>query len=170
MSSEIARSLRKYTLCGAIFMAAAVPRPSEAAFCSVTAAAMNFGVYDPLSTIADDSTTTVTLRCIISSLFGSEVVAYVVTASAGTGSFADRWLTSGANRLSYNLYVSPAMSPATVWGDGSGGTQRFTGSLPAISLANPLATANLTVYGRIAARQDVPIGVYSASVIITMDF
>lgn len=170
MPSDITVYLRKCSVYCVVLLALALPRHAEAAFCSVNAAAMNFGVYDPLSTIPDDSSTTVTVRCIISSLFGSEVVSYLVTASAGAGSFGDRWLTSGANRLSYNLYVSPAMSPATIWGDGAGGTQRFSGALPAISLANPLATANLTIYGRIPARQDVPVGVYTASVIVTMDF
>ena len=70
--------------------------------------------------------------------------------------------SSGNDALSYNLYIDAARS--TIWGDGTGGsstqTINMTGSHP----------STLSIYGRVPPLQDVSMGSYSDSVMVTINF
>lgn len=154
----------------AFFLALVSATSATAQSCAVNVAAISFGNYDPLATVPNDSTTVVTLSCSVAVSGGSGRVNYTLSSSAGSGSFADRWLVSGTNRISYNLYVDPAISPATVWGDGAAGTRTITGSLGPLNRSKPSESVSFTIYARIPARQDVPVGFYSSSVIVTVDY
>ena len=143
---------------------------SQAASCSLSAPTLNFGSYDPLSTTAADSSTNITVICSRTVTSGAETVVYTLALSSGSGSFASRIMLKGASTLLYNLYKNTARDASSVWGDGTGGSTTVSGLLPALTATNPTQTANHAIYGRIPSRQDIPVGVYTASVILTMTF
>ncbi len=68
----------------------------------------------------------------------------------------------GNKRLEYNLYLDP--TGVSIWGDGSGGSQVYITSNPPNG-----APVNLTVYGRIQARQGAPAGMYRDNVFVVID-
>jgi spore coat protein U-like protein len=68
----------------------------------------------------------------------------------------------GPERLAYNLFTPPSFS--TVWGDGSGGSQTQTNL---VTRTNPW---NATIYGRLPAGQNVPVGSYSDVITVTIEF
>jgi spore coat protein U-like protein len=133
------------------------------ATCNVSATAINFGTYNPLSGTPDGATGTATVTC--SGLVGL-LVSWTVTLSTGSsGSFSPRLLNSGGNSLSYNLYTTAAHS--TVWGDGSGSTGVMNGSTTLIVGSN---SVNYTVYGVVPASQDRAPGTYMDTVIVTVTY
>jgi spore coat protein U-like protein len=71
---------------------------------------------------------------------------------------------SGAT-LNYNIYADAARS--IVWGDGNSGTLVVA---DAYSLAESSVTRNYPVYGRIFPGQNAPVGIYTDSIFITLDF
>lgn len=164
--------IRRSTLLVIVGMLASLflaPSPARAACsplslcsCTVTATAVSFGTYDPLSSVANDSTGTVRVRCILAvALAGSFTVDL---STGGSGSYAARKLHNGASNLLYNLYNSAARTQ--VWGNGTGGSvsvsQTFSGLLA--------IDRSLTIYGRIAAGQNVPAGTYSDTILVTVTY
>jgi spore coat protein U-like protein len=145
------------------------PSPARAACsplslcsCTVTATAVSFGTYDPLSSAADDSTGTVRVRCtLVVALAGSFTVSL---STGGSGNYAARNLHNGASNLLYNLYTNTTR--AQVWGNGTGGSvsvsQTFSGLLA--------IDRSLTIYGRIPAGQNVPAGTYSDTILVTVTY
>lgn len=140
------------------------PQPGQAAQnCRVQAPLLAFGEYIPGSPVAVESSALVSVRCT-----GHPVTAFSVSIGPGSGGrTAERTLRSGAGILVYNLFVDAART--IVWGDGTGGTQRMAVVPPALRGARPREAA-LTVYGRIPAGQDPAPGVYSDTVVITVEF
>jgi spore coat protein U domain-containing protein, fimbrial subunit CupE1/2/3/6 len=139
--------------------------------CSVAVSGLAFGTYDQLTTSADDSTGTVTVTCTsIGKGGGVTRVNYSVAFSTGaSGSYMQRFMTSGTPRLDYNLYVDAARS--TIWGNGNGGTQLITGSLTVgPGVGNGTRTETHTVYGRIPAQQDAAVGSYTDAIVLTLTF
>ena len=128
----------------------------NAASCTVSATAPNFGSYAPLSGASKSASGTVTVPCTT----GGSVT---IKLSAGNGTFAARTLLgpSGAT-LQYNLYTDAAHT--MIWGDGTAGTVTVSGSVP----NNSSGTA--TIYGFIPASQDVKVGTYSATITVTVSF
>jgi len=132
--------------------------------CSVSATAVNFGIYDPLAGSAAQATGTVAVDCQV--LLLGLFVSWTVTLSTGSsGGYVTRQLQSGANTLSYNLYTNPART--SVWGDGSNGTSVASANIFLIVGPN---TTNYTVYGNIPAAQDRPAGNYTDTVTVTMTY
>ena len=132
-------------------LAAAAPAAYSAA-CTVSAIGVNFGNYDVFGTLATDITGTVSINCNKSSL-------YTISLNGGSGTFASRTMTNGANTLTYNLYLD--VTRLTIWGDGSPGTGIVSATAK---------TASHTVYGRIPALQNAPVGNYTDTIIVTMTF
>jgi spore coat protein U-like protein len=141
-----------------------------AATCTVDASAMDFGAYDVLSSAPPDYPTTLTGTCARNPPPGSEVVSYTLSLSVGAGSYSARTMSRGAATLQYNLYTSPAMTAATVWGNGTGGSNVVGNSLAPLNGQNRIRLATHTIYGRIPARQDVPTGTYTGNVVLTMEY
>lgn len=110
------------------------------------------GNYDVFDNTPLDGTGNVNVACDVAS-------SYTVSLSPGNGTYTNRVLTSGQNELIYNLFADAART--IVWGDG-------TGSSTAVSGAD--TNANLTVYSRIPARQNVQVGDYQDSVTVTLTF
>ncbi len=141
-----------------------------AAGCSIFSSTLNFGNYDVLDPAPTDSTTNILIICVRNPPPGVETVSYTLQLSVGAGSYAARTLNNGARTIEYNLYTSPAMTPANVWGNGTGGSTVVSNSLAPLDGQNRVRLASHTIYGRIPARQDIPVGVYNGSVVLTMNY
>jgi spore coat protein U-like protein len=138
--------------------------------CTVTASGVAFGAYDPVLTSPDDSTGTITVRCVYTGPGGADDTNYSVTLSAGGGlGFAPRKLSAGASTLDYNLYRDAGRTQ--IWGNGAGGTTIITGNIKVgPGAGNNTRTAVHTVYGRIPAQQDPDSGNYADSILVTLTF
>jgi spore coat protein U-like protein len=131
--------------------------------CTTSAQAVAFGNYDPLSSLPTDSTGQVSVTC---TNLVNLLVSYTVALSTGvSGSYSNRQLASGSNRLNYNLYTD--LTHLLVWGDGTSGTSTVSNTFLVV-LAG--ITANHTVYGRIPARQNVAVGSYSDTITVTVTY
>jgi spore coat protein U-like protein len=127
--------------------------------CTISTSALAFGSYDPVVANAAtnlDGTGTVTVAC---------TKGTTATVGLGLGSNASgstRRMSDGAGGfLTYELYQDSGH--VTVWGNAGGGLLS-----PA---AAPSKTArNFTVYGQVAANQDVAAGSYSDTVVATVNF
>jgi spore coat protein U-like protein len=120
--------------------------------CSLNVLDVSFGQYDPFVATDTDTTGSVSMNC-------DTDTSVQVSFSAGFGPFATREMQSGLNAILYNLFTDP--SHLTIWGDGSPGT-----SLVSISGTS----GSHTVYGRIPARQNVPVGTYGDTITVTLTF
>ena len=116
-----------------------------------------FGSYDVMSPSPLDTTASVTYRCLVS-------LSITIDLSAGSsGSYATRTLTrAGGGTLTYNLYMDAARQ--IVWGNGANGTSHYTAA------SSLLSDVTVTVYGRIATHQDADVGVYSDTVVVTLNY
>lgn len=136
---------------------------SVGANCTISTSAVAFGAYDPVNANASSAlngTGSVTVTC-------TQGAATTVTlgqgSNADTGSTdtapARRMSDGGTHFLSYTLYSDSTRS--TVWGNtaGTGKTHTGTGTATAI-----------TVYGSVAAGQNVPAGSYNDLVVATVTF
>lgn len=138
--------------------------PSGAASCSVTAVSLAFGSYNAFRISHTDSNGNIAVTC---TGVPGEIVSYTMTLSAGgSGTPGLRQLRSASGSvMGYNLYTTTART--TVWGDGNAGTVIAGDSF---ALSGPRTTRNYPLYGRTFARQNVPVGLYSDSIVITLNF
>lgn len=133
--------------------------------CTIAANSFNFGTYDPLSAVANDTTGTVSVTC--SALVINALVNYDIQLSTGSSSsYTERTMISGAYNLGYNFYTNS--SRTLVWGDGSGGTSVINDGYTLAILAP--VTRNYTIYGQIPAEQAVAPGAYTDSIVATVVF
>jgi len=123
-----------------------------AANCVLAAVGVVFGNYGTLSNTALDGTGVVTVTCLLTD-------SYTITLSSGNGTLLQREMLSGTNVLNYNLYTDTART--LIWGDGTSGTSIVSGS-------GTLAT--YSIYGLIPGGQNVPAGIYSDSLVVTLNF
>lgn len=134
---------------------------ADAATCSFSSViGVAFGTYDVFESTALDSTGSITIVC--SGLQPMDLI----TVDLGYGSGAvgtSRHMLNGMNTLGYDLFVDA--SRTMLWGDGSNGTV----VLGPLSIANDTPTT-WTVYGRIPAQQNVAVGSYSDSILVTVQF
>ena len=125
---------------------------------AVTASAIAFGNYNPLSSTPSDSDGTIAVTCTNNTPFN-------VSLNGGTttgGTIAARKLAGpdGAD-LSYNLYTDSGHN--TVWGDGT------TGSV--VSGTGTGSAVNETVYGAVPADQSGAVaGAYSDTVTVSVEY
>jgi spore coat protein U-like protein len=170
-------SVRMLTVAGATALALGAVSGSQAAtavddldvsatveaVCTITATALNFGTYDPVSVNAasnDDVATTLAVAC-------TDGADAVVTLGQGTnantgGGSTDaaplRRLYDGVGEyLNYQLYSNAGRT--LVWDNDTGVAYTGTGG-----------SQNLDVYGRIPFGQNVPEGVYTDLVVATIEF
>lgn len=136
---------------------------SVSANCTIATSPVAFGAYDPVVTnnsSALDGTGTVTVTCTSGS---TGTVTLGQGANADTGSSdtlpVRRMLAGTSDYLTYNLYSDSGRT--TVWGNtaGTGVDRTGTGASDAV-----------TVYGSVAAGQNVPAGSYSDTVVATVTF
>jgi len=127
--------------------------------CLVTAQPLDFADYDGSAPV--EGSADLSVRC-------SNGTLYTISLGKGdNGSIAKRQLKSGSNLLEYNLYTEAARS--TIWGETLGvDTVGGKGKGMSTNQAN-----KHTVYGTIfntVANQDVPTGLYTDSVAVTVAY
>lgn len=149
--------------CGAVFWLAlgsmAISASPARAACQVgSVSALAFGSYNVLS--PTDITTTGSFSVNNCSAGGRT---YTATFSDGNGTQTARLLKSGVNTLSYNVYKDASYTQ--ILGSGSGGTDTIVNTNTGASTG-----PTHTLYGRIPAGQDVPVGTYTDSLTITLTF
>ena len=136
---------------------------SVTANCTISTSPVAFGAYDPVSTNASSPLTGTGAVNVTCTSGASTSVTLGQGSNAGTGSsdaVPVRRLNDGStNYLSYQLYSDNGHS--TVWGNTSGTGVAHTGT--------GTQTA-ITVYGSVAAGQNVPSGSYSDTVVATVTF
>lgn len=143
-----------------IALLALLPLPSQAllASCTASSSSVAFGGYDPISPSADFANGSVTVAC---TGIGLLVSYRILLSGGGSGSTANRTMSSGGHTLPYNVYTSSGYS--TVWDNVTGVTGSFLIALFGTSDTH-------TVYGRILAQQPAAAGSYSDSLVITVNY
>jgi len=135
--------------------------------CTASAGGIAFGIYNPLSAMANASTGTLRVTCNGGGT-GSATITVNVTLSTGlSGSYATRKMFSGVNTLNYNIFWSTTYNQ--IIGNGSGGS--FAGSTPPFVVpAGGSNVATGTFYGLIPTSQDVAPGSYSDVITVTVTY
>lgn len=133
------------------------------ASCIVSSSGVALGSYTFNQVGPTDATGNINVSCTLIGIV-SLFVNYEIRLSAGiSGSYAQRQLDSGANRLNYNLYSNPARS--AIWGDGTAGTATVSDGY----LLGLLSTVrDYPVYGRAPAGQNIAAGVYTDTITVTL--
>lgn len=162
---------RRRLLAACLATAAGLCSPAAQAVigCNVASTGAGFGDYDPLAGAPDDSTATVSVTCTRVIFQDPFRVSYTLALSRGTGSttYAPRRLSSGPNRLDYNLYRDAAR--AQVWGDGTASTSIVSGTAQ-FTWFQTTQTNTHTAYARVPALQDAAPGNYSDTIVVTIAF
>ncbi len=145
-----------------LWMNPALSQGTGCQFQSVTG--VSFGVYDPFSPTALDSTGQLRFVCTGGGAgsFNNRPVT-VLLSQGNSNSFTPRQMRSGEHRLNYNLYLDGDRS--LIWGDGTSGSQQRGPFIPGNNVVN-----TLTIYGRIPPQQWVAPGTYSDSLRVTIQF
>ncbi len=135
--------------------------------CTVTSNNANFGNFNPLNYSASTTTATFTVSCPLNSgvLIANESV--VITFSQGNAGSFTRYMTSGANKLSYNLYKDNNYTQ--VLGDGTGSTYNISASGTVYAIYGT-PQMSFTVYGKIPSQPNAVKGSYSDNIIITVTY
>ena len=136
---------------GAIVFAAATGAGAAPSCKNITVTTLAFGNYDVYAAAPLDSAGTISYSC------PPPTVPAVDISAGGSGSFSPRRMrqTAGTDTLAYNVYVDAART--TVWG----------------STPVPVTQGNnqtVQFYGRIFALQDVSVGPYSDTLVVTFNF
>jgi spore coat protein U-like protein len=145
---------------------------SVGTFCTVAAAALTFGAYDPLvvnqTAPLNNGNANVTVTCVK----GSAPTIALGLGTHATGSTRRMQHASKPTELlTYELYQPPSVAPdtactfpaTTVWG--SAGVNLFSpGSAPNKN------SRSFNVCGTVLAGQDVEVGTYSDTVVVTVNF
>lgn len=123
---------------------------------NLTAANINFGAYNPLSSNNTDATGDVQITCTNNTNYSVQL------SSGSSGNYTTRQLSDGAsNSINYNLYTSSNHN--TVWGDG-------TASTDTVNQAGTGNQDSITVYGRITSGQSVANASYSDTINVTVTY
>lgn len=144
---------------------AVIPIPAWGiADCTVSASAVAFGNYVYSAASPLDASGNVRVSCSLIGLV-SLLVSYDIALSTGSGSYAARQMSSGANQLQYNLYTNSART--IVWGDGNGGTSTISDSY---LLGLLTVERDYPIYGRVPIGQNVPAGGYNDIITVTVTY
>jgi spore coat protein U-like protein len=149
---------------------------------------LSFGSYSAATPTPADSTALIQVACVGDPDPGQD--GYTISIDGGnSGSPGSRYMLSGGNQLSYNLYLDAAFS--TVWGDGVSGGSTVSQPLPGamgmgmgmgmgnafgvgmgmgMGMGTPSFNADHTVYGRTPVGQDAVPGSYGDAPIVTIEF
>lgn len=154
--------MRVDLLRAALAVALSAPAAANAApSCSIdSVVGVAFGAYNVFSASPLDSTGSITYSC---SGAGEADLVAVELSRGGAPGFSPRLLAQAALTLDYNLYLDAART--TIWGDGSGGTSRYT----LVGTGNNDSVV-VTIYGRIPAGQNASVGVYGDTITVTLQY
>lgn len=130
---------------------------SVANACSITTTPIDFGAYDPVLKNQIDATGAVNVTCTLGATTSVKLGQGANPGAGSTDAVPVRQMMSGANILPYHL--STGADQTVVWENTTGVSHTGTGNL-----------TTLTVYGRIAANENVPAGTYADTVVATVTF
>jgi spore coat protein U-like protein len=140
-----------------------IPIASATASCNISSiSGVNFGNYNPLSFVVDNSAGSMTITC-TNNIFAQAKANPDVTIELSKGqstTYSPRIMNNGTQLLHYNLYVDAGRTK--IWGDGTGETSVVT--------EHDCGSATVTVYGQISNGQNVKIGNYSDTITVTINF
>ncbi len=125
--------------------------------CMASATPLAFGNYDPVIATPNTATSSITVTCTT----GTSFVVGLNPGTAAGATVTTRQMSNAAQRLNYSLFSD--VGRTTNWGNTAGV------DTPAAVTATGTASV-ITVYGRIAAQQNVPAGPYSDTVTITVTY
>lgn len=137
--------------------------------CEVSATGPAFGAYYPSDPAAATTTGSIEIEC-WRVLNNNPYNVTISLGAGGAGNFTRR-MSSGANRLYYNIYRESSF--ATIWGNGSGGSQTVSMSVPLTpSLFGVLWTGTVVraMFARVNPTQYVPTGAYSDTITVTINY
>jgi spore coat protein U-like protein len=126
----------------------------------VVATGVSFGNYDALVATPLDQTGSITFNCDL--LFLQTLTIDLSHGNSGTYAFREM-RKSGGMSLRYNLYLDAARTQ--IWGDGTGGSAHFGPFLPTLNFNH-----TVTMYGRVPARQASPVGAYTDTITVTINY
>ncbi len=133
--------------------------------CNASTSTLSFGNYNPLSGSATTSVTTMQVGC---GGVAGLLIPYKIDLSTGGGTYATRRMSSGANKLSYNLYTDNTY--LTVWGDGTNSTHSVSGNIT-LDVLGSSQSRTISIYGRIPASQTTAVpGSYTDTITVTVTF
>lgn len=125
--------------------------------CTISTAGVAFGTYDVFAASAMVSTGTISLTC-----NKKEKDVSIFLSSGLSGTYTARTMRGpGGDALTYNLFLQPF---SLIWGDGTGGTTFHTVTRAIVG------TVNVIMYGLSPAGQDVRAGLYTDTVVATVNF
>jgi spore coat protein U-like protein len=127
--------------------------------CTLSTTGVNFGAYNPLDGVNVDSTGTISIQCTEQS-----IVSIAIGPSPTAGGFNPRKMqqTAGPDLLNYNLYTTSART--SIWGNGTQGTVTVSQNISKRKIFTQ------SVYGRIPAGQDIYLGQYGETLVVTIDY
>ena len=142
------------TLAVTVVVSLACAEPAPAAVCSVSAAGLNFGTYNPKQPSPLDASAYISITC-------TTGTPYLLGMDDGLN-YLSPWRRerNGGNSLNYQLYLDSGRS--LVWGMTPGSSM-----MPGTGTGSP---QNIPVYGRIPAFQEPPDGSYSDTVSVTIEY
>lgn len=149
-----------------ILLLAIFPATARAiADCTVSADNVVFGNYSFLDASPREVTGNIQVSCSLIGLISILVSYEIILSTGNSGNYAARTMTNGAHQLQYNLFTEPLHH--NVWGDGNAGTLTVTDGY----LLGLLTTVrNYPVYGMIPAGQNISTGMYSDTIMITVNY
>ena len=126
--------------------------------CNVFVGAISFGSHPDAARSPLQGSGAVRVHCT-----GSIPFRVLLGPSAHNSGFSPRVMvnSSGAGTLAYNLFLDPSFTQ--IWGDGFGDTYTFVGSGNGTEVFIP-------VFGQIFGGQLVPPGIYSNSIMISVEW
>jgi spore coat protein U-like protein len=161
------KSWRSSACSGLLALLASVSHAATTVNCTVSASGIAFGIYNPLSAVANASTGSLRITCNGSGTGSANVTVNVSLSTGLSGSYAARKMFSGVNKLNYNIFWSTAYNQ--IVGDGSGGS--FAGGAGPFPVpAGGSNSATGTLYGLIPTLQDVAPGSYSDVITVTVTY
>lgn len=127
--------------------------------CAISASNLGFGNYDPLAVSATTGTTSVNVQCSLLAPFNILLNSGV----QGGGTVTTRKMKiAGVGTDTLNYELTRDVGHALNWGE-TIGTDTLSGLGTGLSVAS-------TIYGRIAAGQNKPIGSYSDTITVTVNY
>ena len=135
-------------------------RPQSPSNCLISAEDMNFGTFELNDTTDQQTTSDILVRC-------TNGTGYSVALSTGSGSYTNRELLNGSDKLLYNLYTNATYS--VVWGDDTGDTDKVSGLGTGMGIAN---LQTLKVHGRILGSENLGAkpGAYTSNIVATITY
>ena len=128
--------------------------------CTINAGSLSFGSYDPVAGTQVDGSATVSVACTKGASAQITLGQGTHAAGGSTDAVPNRRMADGSNNLQYSLFSDASRS--VTWANTAGTSVGYASTTSAAS--------SLTVYGRIAAGQDVPAGSYTDTVVATVSF